>query len=82
MYYYSGDVLYIFEKISLRVPKFAIPLRSPFYKGCHIRNETERPHSFDIILQGDSTFHFGAADEAEMMDWIQALYSSAFKVCV
>ncbi|XP_065223125.1 pleckstrin homology domain-containing family M member 2 [Planococcus citri] len=75
----NAGVLYIFEKISLRVPKFAIPLRSPFYKGCRIHNETERPHSFDIILQGDSIFHFGAADETEMMDWIQALYSSASK---
>lgn len=78
--FYSGGVLYVFEKISLRIPKFAIPLRSPIYKGCRIHNKSERPHSFEIILDENSVFYFGAADETELMDWIQALYSAASKV--
>lgn len=70
----------MFEKISLRIPKFAIPLHTSFFKGCRIHDESERPHSFEIILDKNSTFYFGAADETEMMDWIQTLYASAAKV--
>lgn len=74
-------MLYLFETNSERIPKFVISLRSSCYNGCRIYNNSERPHTFEILLEKKSTLNFGAADELEMMEWIRDIYSSATRVC-
>lgn len=70
----------MFETNSERIPKLAVPLRSFRYGGCRIHKNAERPHTFEIILEENSTLDFGAADELEMMEWIRDIHSSATQV--
>lgn len=77
---FRTGVLYLFEKNPQRAPKFTIPLQSNVYKGCRILNDSQRPHSFEILLDGNITVNFGTADETEMMEWIRLLYVSASPV--